>query len=89
MKNYNKLEFCSVVSKLMKILNISEKTAFEIALNKAKSIRMNVGFIKIMPDAWEQYRKFIACHKQKISFDETTQIEENQIITEVSIVHKI
>jgi hypothetical protein len=89
MKNYNKLEFCSVVSKLMKILNISEKTAFEIALNKAKSIRMNVGFIKIMPDAWEQYRKFVAYHKQKISFDETMQIEENQVITEVSIVHKI
>ena len=89
MKNYNKMEFCSVVSKLIKILDISEKTAFEIALNKAKSIRMDIGFIKIMPDAWEQYRKFIAYHKQKLSFDESMQNEETQQVTKKRIVYKL
>lgn len=82
MKNYDKLEFISAVKKIMILLQISEIQAFRMALEQAKKKRLKTGFLKIYPDAWIQYTKFIKYNNNYFSYIETLEITENKEFTE-------
>ncbi len=73
MKNYDRIEFCHAVIKVSVISNISMKQAFLISFEKAKEQRIKTGFIALMPEAWEQYRKFIVNNKHIFSKEEQSE----------------
>lgn len=68
MKNYDRIEFCHAVIKVSMICKMPMKSAFILSIQKAKEQKIQTGFINLMPEAWEQYRKFI--HNNKHIFSE-------------------
>lgn len=76
MKNYDRIEFCHAVIQVCILSNISMKQAFVLSFEKAKQQKIKTGFIPLMPEAWEQYRKFIANNKHIFSEEEHTQQDE-------------
>jgi hypothetical protein len=49
------------------------KQAFLISFEKAKEQRIKTGFIALLPEAWEQYRKFIVNNKHIFSKEEQSE----------------
>jgi hypothetical protein len=67
MKNYDRIEFCHAVIKVSVMSNISMEQAFLLSFEKAKEQKIKTGFIVLLPEAWDQYRKFIANNKHIFS----------------------
>lgn len=76
MKNYNRIEFCNAVIQVSVLSNLSMKQAFLLSLKKAKQQKIKTGFISLMPEAWEQFRKFVVNNEHIFSKEEQTQEDE-------------
>lgn len=73
MKNYDRIEFCHAVIKVSILCKMPMKMAFILSIQKAKEHNIKTGFIPLLPEAWEQYRKFISNNKHIFSETENMQ----------------